>query len=290
MRREHAHPGPRFESLEARQLLSASLVNGVLTVTGTNAGEAITVSRAFQFPFVTTQVYENGVRTFNSPLLVSSVEVDALAGNDTVRIGAGVPTSVITGGAGNDYLRGGDYDDKLAGESGIDSLDGGGGNDALFGGADFDWADYRSRLTAVRVVLDDSANDGAIATAERDNAHTDIEGVFGGAGNDVLVAQQNSFNGNRLIGNAGHDDLTGGPGPDLLEGDVGFDELRGRGGHDVLLGGAHDDLLDGGSGNDHMFGGDGDDLFFAADLEFDRAFGEAGADTFNGDFFDDWTQ
>ncbi len=66
---------------------------------------------------------------------VSSFEVNAWSGDDSVVVGATVPVPVtLRGGPGTDILIGGRGDDKLIGGSGSDRLIGRAGNDALFGG------------------------------------------------------------------------------------------------------------------------------------------------------------
>jgi hypothetical protein len=85
-------------------------------------------------------------------------------------------------------------------------------------------------------------------------------GLYGGAGNDVL------------IGGPGPDELDGGPGNDVLEGGGGNDRLYGDatgnaaeplspgGGNDILRGGPGDDQLHGGPGNNQLDGGEGNDI------------------------------
>jgi Ca2+-binding RTX toxin-like protein len=75
---------------------------------------------------------------------VSAFAVNAVGGNDRVKVAAGVPVPVtlrggagrdiLVGGAGPDLLVGGKGPDKLVGRSGNDVLVGGPGNDQLFGG------------------------------------------------------------------------------------------------------------------------------------------------------------
>jgi hypothetical protein len=127
-----------FEPLEQRSLMSASFSPlGTLTVTGTNGNDVITVSTVASGPFILTQVYENNVRTFNSPLLVSRVVVNALDGHDKVTINAALPAQ-LNGGKGNDSLTGGSRNDRLNGDAGDDVLSGSGGDDYLWGGAGSD--------------------------------------------------------------------------------------------------------------------------------------------------------
>ena len=67
----------------------------------------------------------------------TTVDIEALAGDDTVKIDDSVPAYVsvsISGGSGNDKLIGGQGSDTLDGGDGNDTLNGGDGNDILNGG------------------------------------------------------------------------------------------------------------------------------------------------------------
>jgi Ca2+-binding RTX toxin-like protein len=67
---------------------------------------------------------------------VSSFEVNAGGGDDTVTVSRTVPIPVtLRGGPGNDNLSGGGGADKLIGGYGNDRLVGRAGDDSLFGGA-----------------------------------------------------------------------------------------------------------------------------------------------------------
>ncbi|MDR7127402.1 calcium-binding protein [Pseudotabrizicola sp. 4114] len=90
--------------------------------------------------------------------------------------------------------------------------------------------------------------------------------IFGGAGNDTVVASDGNFliygaTGNDSVeltessavafGGSGNDTLGSETNASFLSGDAGNDELRGGWGHDTLIGGV---------GRDTLFGGGGDDL------------------------------
>jgi Ca2+-binding RTX toxin-like protein len=273
-----------LETLEQRKLMSASWFNGVLTVTGTNAPETITVTEVPVGPFLMTQVHENNVLTFSTPLFVNQVSVNALDGADTVTIGPGVAKSTLNGGPGNDVLIGGMFDDVLIGDFGDDRLDGGGGADQYFGGVGTDTADYRSRFANLSISLDNNPNDGQLG--EMDNVHTDIEVVLGGAGSDIISSNPIQLLGRRFEGNGGNDQLIGGPANDQLIGGAGNDVLLGSAGNDFLDGGTGDDVLRGDAGRDTSLGGDGNDRFFAFDNEPDVLVGGAGFDLFSADALD----
>lgn len=132
----HSGSAALFESLEERRLMSTTFnaQTGALTVVGTSGHDAISITTTTSGIFTLTQVHENGVRTFSSPLRVNTVTVHAQAGNDTVQIGPGVGRAMLYGDKGNDLLVGGEKDDHLDGGPDDDVLAGRGGNDVIVGG------------------------------------------------------------------------------------------------------------------------------------------------------------
>src|SRR5215212_6811438 len=132
--------------------------------------------------------------------------IDGGSGDDNLTGGSG--RDRIRGGAGNDQLFGNSGNDDLAGGDGNDLIDGGSGNDSdaggngddslrqgsspngadsLAGDAGNDTVDYSARSAPVNVTVDDQSDDGDRRTNERDNVHSSIERVMGGAGSDVLT-------------------------------------------------------------------------------------------------------
>jgi Ca2+-binding RTX toxin-like protein len=146
------------------------------------------------------RVTVNGVTRFYSG--ITAIHVDAMGGNDQVRLVGLTASTLVEGGAGNDKLdgsgvivaklelrgdagnddiRGGASDDYLLGGDGNDVLRGGGGNDWLLGGAGKD------------VLFGDDGSDV----------------LYGGEGDDVEK------------GGNGDDWLVRGPGSDSLDGGAG---------------------------------------------------------------------
>ncbi|WP_339057673.1 calcium-binding protein [Candidatus Regiella endosymbiont of Tuberolachnus salignus] len=84
-----------------------------------------------------------------------------------------------------------------------------------------------------------------------DKSHGDRT-IFGGAGNDILLAGADQRGAKTFYGEAGNDQLYGGKESDQLFGGSGNDTLKGNGGDDHLYGGAGDDtyLYTLGDGND----------------------------------------
>lgn len=162
------------EPLELRRLLTASVVDGVLYVEGTDAGEQITVRGGDDSPMLEvtvgaeqTTVLSTGVRQIvvragagDDSVVVNlllpgqgrlssggvsmtwtgRLTVEGGDGNDGVEASTSVG-ALLLGGAGDDRLTGGGSRDVLRGGPGNDRLFGGGGRDGLWGGAGDDHLD-----------------------------------------------------------------------------------------------------------------------------------------------------
>jgi uncharacterized repeat protein (TIGR01451 family) len=231
---------------------------------------------------------------------------DTLTGNAEANTIIGDPgQDTISGLGGDDTLLGDEPPgqgylivndaDTLNGGAGDDFLDGDRDPDVMAGGPGFDVVDYSRRADAVAVTLDGSPNSGNWfdgGPGARDTVGADVEGAFGGAGDDTL------------IGNAADNLLDGGPSDDLLDGGPGADDLFGGDGlgdtvdyssrtHSVTVNldstptsgnaddgpaGARDTVESdvegaiGGSGNDTFTGNESDNTFD----------GGLGADSFSG--------
>lgn len=121
------------------------LKHGVLTVAGTDVSDRIALRlRAGDSGTLEVDVGDDGSADFRfNRDRVTSIAVEAGAGNDLVRIddGNGAFTNgiatTIAGDDGNDLLLGGAGAERLVGGAGVDSIDGNGGNDlALLGAGD----------------------------------------------------------------------------------------------------------------------------------------------------------
>jgi Ca2+-binding RTX toxin-like protein len=106
-----------FEPLEKRQMMSATLKNGVLTVEGTEMPDVIAVSQDAKY----VRVNENGKVTPFAVGSVKSVVINARGGNDQL-LGRTNLTKPMTlrGGAGDDTLVGGARGDVFEGGTGQD--------------------------------------------------------------------------------------------------------------------------------------------------------------------------
>jgi Ca2+-binding RTX toxin-like protein len=205
-----------------------------LVVTGTTGADIISLTMVDGRLRVTI----NGASTDYDPALITSIRVNALAGNDRVAVGAGIRGVRIYGGDGNDTLYGG---------RGKDSLYGGAGNDIL-----------RGRL----------GHDRLLGESGRDI-------LYGGSGRDTMFGGTSD---DRLYGESYPDALYGGAGNDTLSGGTGDDFLSGAGGADLLYGGDGNDRLYGGSGRDRLSGGSGRDRLSTRDRLRDSVSGGTGRD------------
>jgi Ca2+-binding RTX toxin-like protein len=228
------------------------------------------------------------VVTAGGTITPGPVTFDGMGGNDSLTGSSGVAAtttafvSILNGGDGNDELNGGSKNDQLNGGGGNDTMHGNGGNDTLnggtgadnmFGGEGIDTVTYADRTAGVDVSLDNVANDGSpgqtTPTAippEGDNAHSDIENIVGGHGND------------RLVGSDAANHISGGDGNDFIDGRGGADVLEGGGGNDEIHGGAGNDQIYGGPGADSMFGEGDNDFIHAKDGTADTVSGGDGTE------------
>jgi len=241
-----------FESLETRRMLSISVVGARITVTGTPEPDVITIEQ-YGAPnkFL---VFENGTTTVvESNRIVKQIVLNGVGDDDYLVVNQNISAAAT--------LDGGDANDTLVG---------GGGADKFVGGDGTDTADFSSRGENLRLSLNGVADDGAFG--EGDNIQTDVEDIWGGGGNDVIVGNTsgNTDVANFFSGGAGDDDIRGLGGDDLIFGGIGADSLDGGAGNDVIAGN---------EGSDYILGGDGDDLVEANDGELDTVIGGAGSDT-----------
>jgi hypothetical protein len=122
--------------------IKANFTAGLLSVTGDNGDDAITVNRD-----AAGQILINGGAISvqgDQPTLTNTTEIDVFGGNgnDTISLdnvappaGQALPTAHLFGGNGNDTLIGGADEDTLDGGAGDDTVVGGKGTDTAFLGA-----------------------------------------------------------------------------------------------------------------------------------------------------------
>jgi Ca2+-binding RTX toxin-like protein len=163
--------------------------------------------------------------------------LEGRGGPDDLHGAGGV--DLLDGGNGTDTIQGGDGDDEVINGAAPD------GADTVMGGSGSDLSSYQDRLNALKVSLDNVADDGQ--AGENDDVRTSIEKVIGGAGPDGLNGSD--FD-NFLQGGGGADTVAGAAGEDTIKGDAGVDSLFGGDDHDVIDGGAGADSMAGGPGVD----------------------------------------
>src|SRR6266516_1578019 len=111
-----------FESLETRTLMSASLNNGVLTITETNGADTVVVGKNPQGKFFVT---ENCIPSLFLCNAVNKVVVNRLAGADNFSAQPAVNQPLeVHGGDGNATEQGGSRNHALFGDTGDALLDG----------------------------------------------------------------------------------------------------------------------------------------------------------------------
>jgi Ca2+-binding RTX toxin-like protein len=237
-----------------------------------------------------------------------AAQIDTLDGggdNDILNASDSVGSAnLLIGGPGADQLNGS--------ANSTDTLRGGLNNDVLNGGtaADiFDIADYTDHAQGIIVDPDgSSADDGSAedrnvgAIAQFDTIATDVEWIYGGAGDDTIRESEdctlpgsvdpNTFEGrgggDTLIGCGGLDQLVSGGGATpaeiafhVIDGGEGNDVVTGSDGGDIISGGGGLDTVTANGGDDQIDGGLGADIL-TGNLGADTILGGLGADQING--------
>lgn len=180
----------------------ASLSSGVLTVTGTSDGDAISGALVGGKLIVT----RNNITQKFVASSVNRIVVSAGAGNDVVDFSSVATPIYVDAGDGNDLVYGGTANDTLTGGAGKNTLNGGDGDDRLNGSG------------APDLLFGDAGDDR----------------LYGNGGNDTLDGGGGV---DRLFGGDGNDSLLGGSSNDKLYGEAGNDTLNGQGQSDLCDGG-----------------------------------------------------
>ena len=227
-----------FESLETRRMMSVTVSQqgNWMWIDGSSGRDQITVEDVGSTGL---RVLDNGV-SVGVKYGVDNVILKTFGDNDRVYIKSGKTyvTFQIDLGSGNDWIEPGYGHHYITGGSGNDNVSYANFTmDMFITNKDSMWTGYR---TSTGVTHEDKIGD-------------DVEGLFGGSGNDVLIGNNNA---NQLYGGAGNDIMFGNGGADYLSGGDGNDSMWGHDGNDILHGG---------NGNDSMVGGNGNDTFYARD-------------------------
>jgi Ca2+-binding RTX toxin-like protein len=116
---------------------AVNVARGVFIVTGT-AGDDTIVVRRQRGNAEMLEVGLNGAFARHALRQISSIRIDALAGDDAVTFDQSNGTlkfrSSIYAGDGNDTVTGGAHRDRVYAGAGDDRVDGGGGHDVIYGG------------------------------------------------------------------------------------------------------------------------------------------------------------
>ena len=193
------------------QSSAAQLSSGHLLVTGTSGDDVISLTTSGNDLIITMNLQEIGV--FALPQ-ITSIDVEAGAGNDFVSLGTGVPGSSVQGGPGDDTIMGGPGNDTLGGGAGNDSIAGGPGDDSIKGGA----------------------GDDTLAGGKGNDT------LFGSLGNDLL---RGGLGDDSLNGGAGANQLYGGQGNNTFYCVNGTDDqiFAGAATNDSLIYGTNDNYI-----------------------------------------------
>lgn len=295
------------------EVVQASWSDGVLSVTGTAAGDHLSIASMGELIEVNGGLVaiEGGPATTRN---TTHILVDAGAGDDRVVLsewGSALPDSTLHGGDGNDVLIGQQGNDVLSGGRGNDILLSGDGDDAVFGeegndllivnnGDGSDFLDGGEGQDLVQINGDHDADDDIRISTKDDGVNVRMSdgavifltdsletgNVYGHGGDDVITASELMLDSRlnlNISGGEGSDVLIAGDGNDVLRGGAGNDTLLGNRGNDVVLGQEGNDLLivNNGDGSLLVPGDGGADLDFldgGAGLDTVRVFGSDGDD------------
>lgn len=262
--------------------------------------------------FVTTDQADTFTAT-TDPAVVSSIDLSAGDGDDTIRTASGDDTidagtgadlvsggsgnDSIVGGAGNDTLSGGAGDDVMGGfsanEAGDDYLDGGfgndtfaggDGNDTLVGGTGEDW--MFGNADADLFIIEDYIAADTVTGGETgtDLDRLDVSAVAIGVEVTLSGAEAGTLtDGFDTLNFSEIEAFTLTDFADSLDNSAQSSAVNadGRGGDDTLTAGAGDDTLLGGDGNDSLRGWNGSDSLVGGAGD-DTITSDAGTDTVIG--------
>lgn len=234
-----------------------------------------------------TSIWETYLEMDNSSSKV--LHVYLLAGDDDLKVEAGVQTQIyVAGGRGDDVLNASGDVNITGGISGTDDPEmylaltpedppppvpanypvhfvGELGEDTIYGGAAND------------TLRGDEGADLIRGLAGADNAHagTENDTVYGGTGNDTL---QGAGHNDTINGDAGNDSITGDNSNDHIHAGTGNDIVDAGDGDDTTYGAGNDDTIYGGFGSDSLFGDTGNDWIYARNTDLDWVNGGSGTD------------
>jgi len=156
-------------TLADQNLVTARIENRILKISGTAANDTI------RLRILDGRLGAAGMPQSFALTSFSRIEINGLAGNDTIDASIAKVSVLIDGGDGNDSLLGGSSSDQLQGSAGNDTLFGGGGADTLRGG---DGNDYLNGGPGNDQIFGENGNDQIFS------ADSTFDTVNGGNGFD----------------------------------------------------------------------------------------------------------
>ncbi len=279
-----------------------------VTVNGRNVADNLAVSSAAAGSVgVQGLGYNVNITTATT---ADTLTVNGNEGDDTIKVNAGVETTigivlngndgddflsadaVINGGNGNDTIEGGAGADTLNGNAGDDTFifNAGTGVDTIDGGTGGDTFLIATNILANTISVSETAVTVDGGTENLAISNVELFHVLSNIGNDTITVSLATVPG-LIEAGAGNDIVNGSATTSSLTifGEDGNDTLTGSAGADLIYGGSGNDIIIGGAGIDHEYGEDGNDQFgdlaltgngVADDAGNDLVFGGAGADIF----------
>jgi hypothetical protein len=152
--------------------------NGKLTVYGSTVADSINVQRVNS----NITVRRNAQAFTFKASAVTSIDVLASDGDDSIVLGTNLMGTYVSAGNGNDVVRGGGGDDRLQGGPGRDLLYGGAGDDRIDGGKGVD------------TIFGESGSDRLYGGDSDDliDGGSGVDRFFGGLGIDTSVKSESS--------------------------------------------------------------------------------------------------
>jgi Ca2+-binding RTX toxin-like protein len=279
-----------MEPLQARMFLSVTLIDGVLTVRGTEGDDNIDVmGGSIREPDDTQPERPIGVRftqhdeQFFPGEQVKQIVIFGGGGNDTITETVwGEHAVTIWGEAGDDqiYTQGKSHiisaglgDDRIESDGPLKTIDDGPGRDTVLASSQRDVLVGKARLEYRHGTL-------RITGTEEDDSLRTVQSwewiLGGGAGGPPTRRKRyvyvefngvrlNNFPAKRIVAHmGGGNDFVQVPQMNEEAGTTvdGYmaATIFGGGGNDTLIGSTEDDYIAGGDGNDSIFGGDGNDV------------------------------
>ena len=265
-------------------LEDVALLGGVLSVRGTSGADTIIVTSSGSNIVLT----RNGTQTTYAASQVQKINVDALAGNDTISVSVDLPAT-INGRAGNDKITTADGHDNITSGDGNDTIFTGNGGDRVDGDAGDDSitcgdAGVIDGIPFGHVISGGDGDDTIVTGSGEDSIHGNAgdDEITVGAGYDSINAEDGDNLIHAVFGDVicdfGNDTIIGGDATDNPGGVFQFD-IHSGGGNDSIITGDGNDIIQSGSGTVTISSGGGNDIIRADGDSSSRVDSGAGDDT-----------